>query len=364
MSRARPRAARMICVPVFLVLLVLTAGVATAEILEEIVARVNDAIITRSELQTRRAQTAERLRQLFQGGELEKNLRDGQERLLLDMINEELLIQQAHLSFDMDKYYERLRRDFMRVNEVNTEAQLAELLQNEGTNLEEFRRLLIRSNVPPDVIQFEVTRKMSISPREVQEFYDAHRDDFVVPGTVSLREIVILDQERGREAARALVDEILSRHSAGASFADLAREWSESPSREKGGLVGPYTAGELAPALEQQAFSLSLAAVGEPIETSYGFHLIQVESRTETSFSTLDEVRDEVEQRLRREKFQHEFDAYMTGLWSRNRIVLNPRYATGRLEDGGPYSTREVLLPASNPMGPPPPPAGPSDSSH
>lgn len=348
------RAARQ----VFLSLLgacLLAGGVARAEILEEIVVRVNDSIITRSELQKRRNDLAIRMQQDFEGQELETRVKVAQERLLLDMINEELLVQQAELTYDMDRYYEVLRRDFMKVNEVPTESKLAEMLEREGTTLDEFRRLLIRSNVPPDVVRFEVTRKISVSPQEVQEFYDAHRDEFVVLGEVSLREIVILDQERGREAARLLVDDILARVAAGETFESLARTHSESPSREKGGLVGPYTAGDLAPAIEQQAFTLPVGEPGEPVATSYGFQLIQVENRTETIFTALDDVREQVESSVRREKFESEFKVFMTGLWTRNRIVLNPRYVTGSLENGGPYSTRDVLLPASNPMGPPPP---------
>jgi peptidyl-prolyl cis-trans isomerase SurA len=329
--------------------------VAHAEIFEEVVVRVNDAIITRSELQKRRADTVKRLQQNFEGRELETNVKAAQERLLLDMINEELLVQQAELTYDMDKYYERLRRDFMKINEVATEAKLAEMLEQEGTTLDEFRRLLIRSNVPPDVVSFEVTRKLSVSPQEVQDYYDTHRDEFAVPGEVALREIVILDQDRGNDAARAMVDAILSRIAAGEAFASVAETQSESPSREKGGLVGPYAKGELAPALEAQAFALPVGSVGEPIETSYGFHLIQVESRTDATFTGLEDVRDDVNLGVRQQKFQEAFDAFMTELWARNRVVLNPRYATGGLEDGGPYSTREVLLPASNPMGPPPP---------
>lgn len=340
--------------PVLVLGLALAPRVPRAEILEEIVARVNDAIITRSELQDRRTQIADNLRQALQGEALRSRLQAAQERVLLDMINEELLLQQAELIYDTDKYYDRLRREFMQTNDVGTEALLAELLAEQGMNVGEFRRLLLRRNVPGDVIQFEVTRKLSVSPGEIRDHYEQHQDAFVEPGEVTLREIVILDQERGHESARELADEIGSRHAAGESFESLAVEHSESPSRESGGLVGPYTVGDLAPALEEQAFSLPVGSVGEPLETSYGFQLIQVEARTETRVVPLDEVTDDVELEVRKVKFEREIETYLTSLWSQNTVVLNPRYATGLLEDGGPYSTREALLPAANPMGPPP----------
>ncbi|MFQ5767112.1 MAG: peptidylprolyl isomerase [Acidobacteriota bacterium] len=327
---------------------------ADGEIVEEIAARVNDAIVTRSELQLRRNQIARQLADRYKGEELQARLRGAQDKLLFDMINEELLIQQAKLNFDMDRYFSKMKEDWMRINGIKTPAELNTMLEKEGLTQEGFRRLLLRGNVPRDILQFEVARKVSVSPEEIESYYKEHLDQFVRPGAVKLREIVILDQQRGREAARALVDKILARLAAGEEFAALAKELSESPSGEKGGLVGPFHSGELAPVVEDEAFHLPVGTVGNPIETSFGFQIIMVDSRTDTRTASLPEVSREVEEKVRQKKYSSSVDYFLMDLWRVNRIRVNPRYAIGILEDGGPYADRETLMPDDGEeMGPP-----------
>jgi parvulin-like peptidyl-prolyl isomerase len=328
---------------------------APAEIIEEIAARVNDALIARSELQLRRQQIAVQLGQQAQGAELERLVDEAQDNALFDLINEELLIQQAALNFDMDRYFENLKKEFKENNEIGTDRELEQLLEGEGLTVAEFRRILLRSNVPQDVLQFEVARKISVSPAEIEAYYEEDTSEFTRAGDVTLREIVILEEPRGQEDARTLAGEIVARAAAGEDFALLAREMSEAPSREKGGLVGPFRQGDLAPVLEEQAFRLAVGEVGEPIATSYGFHIVKVESRTDTELAPLAEVSDEIEMSIRQEKYARDVEAYLEKLWNENLVVVNPRYAVGRLADGGPYVTLEQILPADSPLGAPSP---------
>ena len=341
---------------VALAALVLAIAPGRAEIVEEIAARVNDSIITRSELEGRRAGLARQIAERLQGNELERALREAQDSLLFDMINEELLVQQAALSFDMDKYFDELKANFKRANELTTDGQLAEMLKSEGLTLDEFRPLLIKSNVPQDILQFEVGRRLVISPEEIEAYYKEHVADYAIKGEVQLREIVILNANRGRDAARALIDEARGRIVAGEPFGDVARAVSEAPSKERGGLIGPFASGDLAPALEAQAFSLPPGTVGEPLATSFGFQLIQVESRTDARHRALADVSEEIEKSLRQTKYTAQVEEYIKGLWAENTVVVNDRYATGRMTDGGPYATRREPLPSTAPAVPLPSP--------
>jgi parvulin-like peptidyl-prolyl isomerase len=337
------------------VLSALAAGpLARAEIIEEIAVRVNDEVIVRSEMQARRASISRQIQAEVPPDQLEEILAQAQESVLFDMINEELLVQQAHLSFDMEKYFDNLKKDFMLKNEIKTETELADLLAKEGLTLVEFRRLLIRSNVPQDMLQFDVARKLVVSPAEVQAYYDDHRDEFRSQGEVMLQEIVILTEGRGTPAAQAIVDDIVIRVAAGEEFGALAVELSESPSKENGGSIGPFMKGDLAPVLEAQAFTLAVGQVGEPIATSYGFHLLMVESRNEAVVAPLSEVKDDVDQTLRQKKYAEDLDTYLLKLWTENQVVVNPRYVSGKLADGGPYASLDEILSGEHPLGPPP----------
>ena len=327
----------------------LAAWPARAEIVEEIVARINDSIITRSELEGRRAGLARQMAERLQGEELERRLREAQDAVLFDMINEELLVQQAALTFDMDKYFEELKVNWKRANDVTTDAQLAELLKSEGVAPDDFRRLLLKGNVPQDILQFEVGRRLVVTPEEIEAYYKDHAADYGIKGEVQLREIVVLEANRGREAARALIDEARRRIDAGEAFADVARAVSESPSKERGGLIGPFNSGDLAPALEAQAFSLPPGTVGEPLATSFGFQMIQVESRADARLRPLSDVSEEIEKSLRQTKYTAQVEEYIKVLWAENIVVVNDRYATGKMAGGGPYATRREPLPSTAP---------------
>ncbi len=338
-----------------LLLLVATvSGTPRAEIVEEIAARVNNSIIVRSEVQTRRAALARQIEEEVAPEEQEAILARAQEGILFDMINEELLLQQARLSFDMDKYFDNLKKDFMRKNEITTSAELEQLLRNERLTSDEFRRLLLRSNVPQDVLQFDVARKLVVTPEQIQAYYDENPDRFRLPGEVMLGEIVVLAEPRGREEARVLALDAVARVRVGEPFAEVARDLSEAPSKDNGGNVGPFETGDLAPILEARAFTLPLGTVSEPIETSYGFHILTVISRTDAGTAPLADVEDQVERTLRQEKYTEDLDRYLAKLWTDNQVVVNPRYATGKLVDGGPYATLQELLTGDQPLGPPP----------
>lgn len=341
--------------PVLLILLAaMTLGPASAEIIEEIAARVNDSIIVRSEVQKRRGALARQISEQVPPEERDEILAQAQEGVLFDMIIEELLLQQARLNFDMEKYFDNLRKDFMRKNEITTSAELDILLRNEELTTGEFRRLLLRSNVPQDVLQFEVARQLTVTPEEIQAYYAENPDRFRQPGEVLLREIVILAEPQGTEAAAAQAQDALARVAAGEPFEQVARELSAAPSRENGGSVGPFKTGDLAAVLEEEAFSLPVGGVSEPMETSYGFHIITVVARTEPAVAPLAEVEEQVERTLRQQKYTADLDRFLSKLWADNQVVVNQRYATGKLADGGPYATREEILAGDNPLGPQP----------
>jgi len=337
-----------------LLLAAASAGAPHAEIIEEIAARVNDSIIVRSEVQERRAALSRQIAEEVAPEEREAILVRAQENVLFDMINQELLVQQARLSFDMDKYFDNLQKDFMQKNGISTKPELDVFVTNAGMTADEFRRLLLRSNVPQDVLQFEVARKLVVKPEQIQTYYDENPDRFDLPGEVSLGEIVILAGSRGREEARTLALDAVARIRAGEPFDQVAREVSEAPSKENGGTIGPLKTGDLSPILEERAFSLPLGTVSEPVETSYGFNILTVISRVDAGAAPLADVQDKIERILREKKYAEDLDRYLGKLWADNQVVVNPRYATGKLVDGGPYATLEELLAGEQPLGPGP----------
>jgi peptidyl-prolyl cis-trans isomerase D len=160
------------------------------------------------------------------------------------------------------------------------------------------------------------TRKLgdsvTITPNELQAYYNQHQDDYRIPETVTVRHILIktpaadangkVDQ-KAVDAARAKADDIAKQLQAGGNFAELAKKNSDDPGSAKdGGLLPPLTRGRTVPEFEQAAFSTPVGQTTGVIRTSYGFHIIHVEGKQQARLKPLEEVKVEIEPTLKQQK--------------------------------------------------------------
>jgi peptidyl-prolyl cis-trans isomerase D len=158
--------------------------------------------------------------------------------------------------------------------------------------------------------------KISVSPTQLQQYYNQHQDEYRIPETVTVRHILIktpapdadgkIDQ-KGVDAARTKADDIAKQLKSGANFADLAKKNSEDPgSAENGGLLPPLTRGRTVPEFEQAAFTTPAGQTTGVIRTSYGFHIIHVEGKQQARLKPLDEVRSQIEPLLKQQQVSGE----------------------------------------------------------
>jgi peptidyl-prolyl cis-trans isomerase D len=160
------------------------------------------------------------------------------------------------------------------------------------------------------------TRKLAdsvtITPNDLQAYYNQHQDDYRIPETVTVRHILIktpaadasgkVDQ-KAVDAARAKADDIAKQLQAGANFGDLAKKNSDDPGSAKdGGLLPPLTKGRTVPEFEQAAFNTPVGQTTGVIRTSYGFHIIHVEAKQQARLKPLEEVKVEIEPTLKQQK--------------------------------------------------------------
>src|ERR1035437_6669158 len=154
--------------------------------------------------------------------------------------------------------------------------------------------------------------KVSVSPAQLQQYYSQHQDEYRIPETVTVRQILIktpapdangkIDQ-KGVEAARTKADDIAKQLKGGANFADLAKKNSEDPGiAENGGLLLPLTRGRTVPEFEQAAFTTPVGQTTGIIRTSYGFHIIHVEGKQQARLKPLDEVKSQIEPLLKQQQ--------------------------------------------------------------
>lgn len=304
-------------------------SVTEPRVVEEIVAKVNDSIITMSDLEAReREQDSYQLYRDYSGEELQEKLHDLRSSTIEELINEVLLLQRAKdLGVDMDAFVRHYLEDVKKEQGVTTDAELEKLLQQEGLTLAEFKERIRRRRIPQRLIYEEVTSRIEVSDDDVRRYYEEHPEEFQASGGVELSEIVLLlDEGEDAGAARRAADEIYQRLLAGESFEDLARRVSETPSAENGGHLGLFRHGEMSPELEQVAFSLGEGEISQPILTSHGYHILKLDRKVEPHVTPLAEVSDKIRERLTKKLYDAKLQEYLDGLYRTNLIEVNEAY--------------------------------------
>ena len=158
----------------------------------------------------------------------------------------------------------------------------------------------------------KIMAETSVSPQDLQGYYDQHREDYRVPEQVSVSHILIKTplpgpdgkvDPKGVEEARKKAEDILKQLKAGGNFAELAKKYSEDPgSGKNGGSLGFIGRGRTVPEFEKAAFSLPKGSTSDLVQSSYGFHIIRVDDKQAAHVKTLEEVKDQIEGSIREQK--------------------------------------------------------------
>src|SRR5262249_1856060 len=224
-----------------------------AELVEQIVVRVNDRLITQSEFDKRVAIAARQPNHPTDQAELERNVLD-------DLIREKLLEERAkEMSVSAtDEEVEAAVAHVKAQYNLTTDAEFDAALAQSGMTREELKRQMRQTITLQKVIGREVTSQLQLTDDQLRLEYERKKDQFyAVPETAHVAEIVLrfpADDPEARQKAAVQIDEIRVKVKGGAPFADLARSTSEGTTREKGGDLGTVSKGELVEALDAAIF--------------------------------------------------------------------------------------------------------------
>ncbi len=299
-----------------------------SEIIEEIIVRINDDIITLSRLKEREGRVVEALFARYSGEELNEKVREARANLVQDLIHETLMLQRAEvLGLDTSKIVDVGLEQIKRQNEIKTNDELLRVLREQNTNLDELREQILRINVPSIMIDREVRQKVSVSDAEIEEYYKDNIEEFRIPGTVTFTELVLrFEGDDDKDQVRARAEQIVSELDSGASFDALVQKYSEVPSREGEGRVGPLRPKELARPIERALRSLTPGEMSPIIESRFGLHLVRLDERVEERLVEQAEVQDDIEDRIRQKKTQVDIELYFKKLAAENFIKISPAY--------------------------------------
>jgi len=193
-------------------------------------------------------------------------------------------------------------------------------LEEQALLIEARRRGFVEPGAGPEEEQRAVARLLSeaavpspVTDAEVERYYRDHADEFHVPETVTVRQILVSTLNEARDLKRRLLRD-------DKAFDTLARTRSKGPEAQVGGYMGTFERGQLPRELEEAAFALPPGRTSPPIETSLGYHVLKVDSRQPERELGLDEARSWIRERLLREKADAAARAFVAGLLSRARV--------------------------------------------
>lgn len=281
---------------------------AEGEVYDRIVAKVGGEIITETELAQKVAEiTAETPAQ-----DPPQSRKDALDRLIV----EKLMLAYA-------------RDHGIEPNEKDIEASIASVMERMGINQEGLKALLDKEGLTYEAYKHQVkmqilqnrilNREMASEgpPDEMalKSFYEDHKQEFVEPPKVQLRQIVLFTpkglSQKELEKKATLILEIKKRVQQGEDFAELAKLYSEDPAAQKGGDIGAFGPGELMPELEREIQGKSEGELIGPFRSDLGFHLVKLEKRLPSQVLPFEEVKNEVKSRFLAENQQDRFENWL-----------------------------------------------------
>lgn len=177
--------------------------------------------------------------------------------------------------------------------------------------LDEAERKIIVSKLIKD----EVDVKASVTDKEIEDYYNTHKEEFSLPERTKASHILVKTEEE----AKAVLDEL----SKGKAFEDLAKEKSLDSSSKKGGDIGYFTKGQLVPEFEEAAAKLEVGQISGIVKTQFGFHIIKVTDKKQPEAQEFKDVTTKIKNMLHMKQRQQAFDSLVEALKAKTKITIN-----------------------------------------
>ena len=343
---------------VTLTALTFVPALTSAQVVEEIIARVNDQIVTKSELARSKDQLRDEAKQQ-DANTADKLFADKEKDVLRDLIDQQLLLEKGKdlgISGDTDliKQLDQMRKS---MNLDSMEA-LEKEAEKQGVSWEDFKQTQRNQIITRKVIGQEVGGHLALSKEEEEQFYEQHKNEMEQPESIRLSEILVaakapaaaaanpaepkgvgaasetpLDQAAkqapdaaAQAAAEAKANDLLKQIRGGANFEDIAKKYSDGPSAADGGALGVFKRGQLAKQLEDATFSMKIGEVTNVIQTKQGYVILKVVDHQQAGIPPFKDALPKIEDALYYEKLQPALRTYLTKLREDAYIDIKPGY--------------------------------------
>jgi len=285
-------------------------------VVEDVIVRVNDQIISRSDLERSEQQLSQEVQQ---AGLSQTDAAERQRNLLRDMIDQQLLLSRGkELGLNADAEVIRRLDEIRKQNKLDTMEDLEKAARSQGVSFEDFKAQIRNSVITQQVVRDEVGRRLQMSQAQEQAYYEQHKQEFAQPEQVRLSEILVPTPADANDAtvaqAQTKANDVAAKIKAGEKFEDLAKTYSGGPTALQGGDLGLFKRGALAKVLEDQTFDLKAGESTAPIRTRQGFVILKVAEHQDAGVPPLKTVEPQIQEAMYMQQMQPALRAYLTKL--------------------------------------------------
>jgi peptidyl-prolyl cis-trans isomerase SurA len=312
-------------------------GLNADTIVEEIIARVNNQIVTRTEYEHSKEELKQEAQQQDPAN-ADKIVAERDKDVLRDLIDQQLLLEKGKdLSITGDTEVIKWLDDMRKQMKLDSMEELEKAATSQGISFEDFKLNKRNEIVTQQVIGKEVGSKLSISKEEEQQFYDQHKAELERPEQVKLSEILISTQKKGAAAdapedpefvaaAQAKANDVLAQIRKGVSFDDLAKKNSDGPTAAAGGDLSFFKRGDMSKQLEDQTFAMKKDEVTDVVRTKQGFVILKVTDHISAGIPPITEVGPKLQDAIYMQKLQPALREYLKKLREEAFIDIKPGY--------------------------------------
>lgn len=293
------------------------------QVVEEIVAIVNDEVITLSEVRQEYDMRVQAARSQLDGEELEKILEQLKASLLDTLITDMLILQLAKASnLNVADQVRMAIDNVKKQNNLESDDELKRALQSQGMDWDSWVKQIEQTSLQQAVVYTEVNRSIVLDDAEIVDYYKKNPKEFITPEEYTLRAVYLKTLDVPEEELAARKKEIDAKVAAGEDFAGLAGTLGDEPLKESKGDLGTIKQGELDPVLQKAVAGLKKGGVSPWVETRNGWYLIKMEDKTDSRLPAFDEARKQIEERLFMTKQRAKMDEFLSALKKKSYIKI------------------------------------------
>ncbi|MFH1646021.1 MAG: peptidylprolyl isomerase [Candidatus Omnitrophota bacterium] len=269
-----------------------------AEVVDSIVAIVNDDIITSSELRQSMLPFVADYKVRY-GDEFPEKLDEAREDALNRLIEEKLILQEAkNRAIEVDEAEIESRLDMVK-SRAPSEEEFNQMLDSSGLTVAKLKERYQEQIMMKHLVNQVVATGVRISPTVIAAYYYGHREDFELPRKVNFGVLLLKPlSSRGMDQTERLAERLLARIRAGESFEYVVKQYSQGPNKENGGEMGYVREDGLLDEIKAVIDDMQPGDISPLVKTSTGFHIIKLIDIQESEIKSLEDVSDAIRERL------------------------------------------------------------------